>query len=192
MTKYIRCTETGKGAVRDIKKRPQAFSRIVVPVLVNFASIYVTACVTWAHAGNIGLLQTKPIWRLCKKFRFWGASMAAIELSSGLPGAHPLSHGARLALRRVVIVAWLAIAIGFAMEALILTAGFAAGSHPAPTQVLIDLAQGVTWSFFVCAGVSLGTAITKASLAWRPDRHDLGAAGHGHRQRYAKGDGERA
>nr|WP_210164781.1 hypothetical protein [Mesorhizobium sp. LSJC277A00] len=161
MTKYIRCTETGKGAVRDSKKRPQAFSRIVVPVLVHFASIYVTACVTGAHAGNIGLLQTKPIWRLCKKFRFWGASMAAIELSSGLPGAHPLSHGARLALRRVVIVAWLAIAIGFAMEALILTAGFAAGSHPAPTQVLIDLAQGVTWSFFVCAGVSLGTAITK-------------------------------
>jgi hypothetical protein len=87
--------------------------------------------------------------------------MAVIELSSGLPDAHPLSHGARLALRRVVMVAWLAIALGFAMEALILTVRFAADTHPATTQVLIELAQGVTWSFFVCAGVSLGTALAK-------------------------------
>ncbi|MER9065813.1 hypothetical protein NKH84_04495 [Mesorhizobium sp. M0902] len=58
-------------------------------------------------------------------------------------------------------VAWLAIALGFAMEALILTVRFAAGAYPATTQVLIELAQGVTWSFFVCAGVSLGTALTK-------------------------------
>ncbi|MBZ9809761.1 hypothetical protein LB542_24515 [Mesorhizobium sp. BR1-1-9] len=87
--------------------------------------------------------------------------MATTELSSALPDAHPLSNGARLALRRVVLVAWLAIALGFAMEALILTARFTAGSHPATTQVLIELAQGVTWSFFVCAGVSLGTAMAK-------------------------------
>jgi len=87
--------------------------------------------------------------------------MAVNELSSGLPDAHPLSHGARLALRRVVMVAWLAIALGFTMEALILTVRFAADSQPATTQVLIELAQGVTWSFFVCAGVGLGTAIAK-------------------------------
>lgn len=45
--------------------------------------------------------------------------------------------------------------------ALILAGRFAAGSHPATTQVLIELAQGVTWAFFVCAGVSLGTALAK-------------------------------
>jgi hypothetical protein len=87
--------------------------------------------------------------------------MAGIELLSATPDANPLSHGARLALRRVIMVAWLAIALGFAMEALILTVRFAAGSHPATTQILIELAQGVTWSFFVCAGVSLGTALAK-------------------------------
>ncbi|WP_352576178.1 MULTISPECIES: hypothetical protein [unclassified Mesorhizobium] len=41
-------------------------------------------------------------------------------------------------------VAWLAIALGFAMEALILTVRFAAGANPATTQFLIELAQGVT------------------------------------------------
>ncbi|TIU12440.1 MAG: hypothetical protein E5W40_09810, partial [Mesorhizobium sp.] len=70
--------------------------------------------------------------------------MATTELSSGVSDVDPLSHGARLALRRVVMVARLAIALGFAMEALILAGRFAAGSHPATTQVLIELAQGVT------------------------------------------------
>ncbi|MER9562551.1 MULTISPECIES: hypothetical protein [unclassified Mesorhizobium] len=85
--------------------------------------------------------------------------MTGTELSSAMPDVDPLSHRARLALRRVVIVTWLAIALGFAMEALILTVRFAADSLPATTQILIELAQGVTWSFFVCAGVSLGTAV---------------------------------
>ncbi|RWO36327.1 MAG: hypothetical protein EOS08_00910 [Mesorhizobium sp.] len=78
------------------------------------------------------------------------------ELSSVAPNADPLSHDAMLALRRVVMVAWLAIALGFAMEALTLAGRLAAGSHPATTLILIELAQGVTWAFFVCAGLSLG------------------------------------
>jgi hypothetical protein len=88
--------------------------------------------------------------------------MAISELLSGAPDVHSLSHGAKLALRRVAIVVWLAIALGLGMEGLILVVRFTAGSHPATTQVLMELAQGVTWSFFVCAGVSLGTAIAKA------------------------------
>ena len=87
--------------------------------------------------------------------------MAVTERSSAMPDIHPLSHRAKLALRRVVMVAWLAITLGFTMEALILTVRSAAGSHPATAQVLVELAQGVTWSFFVCAGVGLGTAIAK-------------------------------
>ncbi|RWP37225.1 MAG: hypothetical protein EOR04_28125 [Mesorhizobium sp.] len=83
------------------------------------------------------------------------------ELSSVAPNADPLSHDAMLALRRVVMVAWLAIALGFAMEALTLAGRLAAGSHPATTLILIELAQGATWAFFVCAGLSLGTAIAK-------------------------------
>lgn len=87
--------------------------------------------------------------------------MVISELSSSAPDAHSLSHGARLALKRVAMVAWLAIALGFAMEALILAVRFAVNSQPASAQILIELAQGVTWSFFVCAGVGLGTAIAK-------------------------------
>jgi hypothetical protein len=87
--------------------------------------------------------------------------MAVTERSSAMPDTQPLSDRAKLALRRVVLVAWLAIALGFTMEALILTVRFAAGSHPATVQILVELAQGVTWSFFVCAGVGLGTAIAK-------------------------------
>src|SRR4051812_16137048 len=88
--------------------------------------------------------------------------MAISEVPSSTPDAHPLSHGPQLALKRVATVAWLAIALGFAMEALILTVRFAANSQSTSTQVLIELAQGVTWSFFVCAGVGLGTALAKA------------------------------
>ncbi|MBZ9677469.1 hypothetical protein [Mesorhizobium sp. ES1-1] len=87
--------------------------------------------------------------------------MAISEVAPRGAGAHPLSHSARQALKRVAMVAWLAIALGFAMEALILTVRVAANSQPASTQVVIELVQGVTWSFFVCAGVGLGTAIGK-------------------------------
>lgn len=92
--------------------------------------------------------------------------MAVSEPSSAAADVNHLSRGARLALRRVVMIAWLAIALGFAMEALILTARSITDNHPTSIQVLIELAQGVTWSFFVCAGVGLGTAIAnvRASL----------------------------
>ena len=32
-------------------------------------------------------------------------------------------------------------------------------------QIAVELAQGITWSFFVCAGVGLGTALGKARAA---------------------------
>lgn len=69
---------------------------------------------------------------------------------------------AKRALRRLALVAWLAIALGFLMQGLVLAGKISVGDRPATTQILIDLVQGVTWSFFVCAGVGLGTTIAKA------------------------------
>jgi len=62
----------------------------------------------------------------------------------------------------LVRVAWLAILLGFAMEALLLlfTAGF--GILPSFTSVVADLVGKVSWSVLVCAGLALGTAISKA------------------------------
>jgi hypothetical protein len=69
---------------------------------------------------------------------------------------------AQSALRRLLTVAWLAIVLGFAMQGLILAGKLSLGARPGSAQMAIDLAQGITWSFFVCAGVGLGTAIAKA------------------------------
>lgn len=83
---------------------------------------------------------------------------------------------ARLALKRTVAAAWLAIALGFGMEALILAGKVSAGDRPPVAEVMIELAQGVTWSFLVCAGIGLGAALAKVhrsiggmvGLIWTP------------------------
>ena len=33
-------------------------------------------------------------------------------------------------------------------------------------QIVVELTQGITWSFFVCAGVGLGTTLGKARAAF--------------------------
>lgn len=72
------------------------------------------------------------------------------------------SAPARRAIGRVVAVAWLSIVLGLAMQTLILVSKVSIGSWPPYSMVAIDLVQGVTWSFFVCAGVGLGTTIAKS------------------------------
>ena len=58
-------------------------------------------------------------------------------------------------------VVWLAILLGFAMEILILlfAAGFAA--LPGPASVIADLVGKVTWSTLVCAGLAIGTVVSR-------------------------------
>jgi hypothetical protein len=79
--------------------------------------------------------------------------------------APDLVGGARHALRRMAMAAWLAILLGFAMQVLILVAKITFGAQPGLAQVIVDFAQGITWAFFVCAGISFGTAIAKARPA---------------------------
>jgi hypothetical protein len=73
------------------------------------------------------------------------------------------SPPAAASLRRTLLrAAWLAILLGFAMEALLLlvTAGF--GIFPGLKPVAAALVTQVSWSTFVCVGLALGTAVSKA------------------------------
>lgn len=66
------------------------------------------------------------------------------------------SNGPNAILRRLAMVAWLGIVLGFLMQGIVLAARTYLAGLPTTAQILVDLAQGVTWSFFVCAGVLIG------------------------------------
>jgi hypothetical protein len=59
-------------------------------------------------------------------------------------------------------VAWLAILLGFAMEALLLLFAAGFGSFPGLKPIAADLVRQVSWSTIVCVGLALGTAVSKA------------------------------
>jgi hypothetical protein len=63
---------------------------------------------------------------------------------------------------KLLRVAWLAILLGFVMEALLLlfTAGF--GIFPGLKPIAADLVRQISWSTFVCVGLALGTAVSNA------------------------------
>jgi hypothetical protein len=71
------------------------------------------------------------------------------------------STGPNEILRRLAMVAWLGILLGFLMQGILLATRSSLVGLPTTAQIMVDLAQGVTWSFFVCAGVGLGTTIAR-------------------------------
>ena len=81
------------------------------------------------------------------------------QTTHGTTTSPPAAAGLRRTLLRA---AWLAILLGFAMEALLLlvTAGF--GIFPGLKPVAAALVTQVSWSTFVCVGLALGTAVSKA------------------------------
>lgn len=72
---------------------------------------------------------------------------------------------AQVALRRLAVAALLAIVLGFVMQGLILAGKLATGAEFPGVALFVDLAQGVTWSLFVCAGVSVATALAQGRAA---------------------------
>ena len=58
--------------------------------------------------------------------------------------------------------AWLAILLGFAMEALLLLFAAGFGIVPGLKPIAADLIRQVSWSTIVCVGLALGTAVSKA------------------------------
>ncbi|HZC18899.1 MAG TPA: hypothetical protein VE225_04245, partial [Rubrobacteraceae bacterium] len=57
-------------------------------------------------------------------------------------------------------VAWLAILLGFVMEALLLLFAAGFGIFPGLKPVAADLLRQVSWSTIVCVGLALGSAVT--------------------------------
>jgi hypothetical protein len=61
-------------------------------------------------------------------------------------------------------VAWLAVALGLAMEGILLLAGAGLGESLGLGKLTADLVRNVSWSAFVCVGLALGTTVAKARL----------------------------
>jgi hypothetical protein len=68
-------------------------------------------------------------------------------------------------LRRTLCVAWLAILLGFSIEAVMLAAAAGFGGLLRVRPLLADLADKVAWSFVVCVGLGFGTATTRSRTA---------------------------
>lgn len=63
---------------------------------------------------------------------------------------------------KVLRAAWLSLVLGVGMEVLSLGAAAAFGIVPTPNVILADLVQKITWSVFVCVGLSLGAIAAEA------------------------------
>ena len=60
--------------------------------------------------------------------------------------------------------AWLAILLGFVMEAILLLFAAGFGIFPGLETIATDLVRQVSWSTFVCAGLAIGTAVSQARV----------------------------
>jgi hypothetical protein len=88
---------------------------------------------------------------------------AAAASRNVAPPPPPAPQGSQL--HKLLNVAWLAIALGMAMEALMLAVAAGFRNAAAPDPFLAELAQKVSWSFVVCAGLAVGNAIVRARPA---------------------------
>jgi hypothetical protein len=59
-------------------------------------------------------------------------------------------------------VAWLAILIGVALEALLLVLSWAFGTFKNGKPFIADLVQKISWSVIVCVGLALGATVARA------------------------------
>lgn len=87
--------------------------------------------------------------------------MASENASLDHGGAETVSPASWYTVRKIVTIAWAAILLGFAMQALVLSARVSAGGQIPGIRFLADLVQGITWSVLVCFGVSMGTVLVK-------------------------------
>ena len=65
---------------------------------------------------------------------------------------------------KLLWVAWLAIALGIAMEGLLLLLGAELGKSLRLESIVADLIRNVSWSAFICVALAVGTAVTKARV----------------------------
>jgi hypothetical protein len=85
------------------------------------------------------------------------------EARSDAPAQQPSAASPNLGVK-LLRVAWLAIALGIAMEGLLLLLGAGLGKSLGPGSIAAGLVGNVTWSAFVCCGLAVGTAVAKARV----------------------------
>lgn len=61
-------------------------------------------------------------------------------------------------------VAWLGIALGLVMEGLLLLLSGGFGELPGLQPAIADLVKNVSWSVLVCAGLAVGTTLSRAGV----------------------------
>jgi hypothetical protein len=95
-----------------------------------------------------------------------GGARAATPLPAGtLAASATLATGGSPAAAlspKVLRAAWTSIALGLAVELLLLAAATLGGRVFRASPVVAELAQKVTWSVLVCVGIAFGTAAAKA------------------------------
>lgn len=85
-----------------------------------------------------------------------------------LPSATPVAPGATgnpftTPTQSILKGAWLAIALGFAIEALILGSVALSGGALAARPFTADLVQKVSWSFFVCVALAVARTASRSA-----------------------------
>lgn len=80
---------------------------------------------------------------------------------SAVPAAATNAGSGEL-VRKVLKVAWLSIALGLALEiVLLVVVAYTGTAGDSPKPFLADLVQKVSWSFIVCVGVAFGSTAGK-------------------------------
>lgn len=67
-------------------------------------------------------------------------------------------------MAKLLRVAWAAILLGLAMEAVLILVGTGFGTALGLGKLAADLVKNVSWSLFVCGGLAVGTTIAKTRL----------------------------
>lgn len=77
----------------------------------------------------------------------------------------PESEAARLAMKRILTAAWLAVIAGIVVQLIVIAARAWFGGVIQAAGFAAELAQGVSWSIMVCAAIAVGTLASKSRAA---------------------------
>ena len=82
----------------------------------------------------------------------------------GVGGSSGPETASRSAGATLLRVAWLAVALGLAMEALLLLLAAGFGKTLGLETLVADLLRNVSWATFVCVGLAIGTTISRIQV----------------------------
>ncbi|MDP3738820.1 MAG: hypothetical protein Q8R02_15605 [Hyphomonadaceae bacterium] len=74
----------------------------------------------------------------------------------------PARQGSNKLLNTIFTAAWIAILLGLLVQIGVFSAKIGAGAKLPLIQLMVDIANGVTWSVIVCGGVAIGIVAAKS------------------------------